>query len=391
MPSRRAWVLALVLLASRTFAAQFGDPDDLMSLEVHGFASQGFIYATNQNLYLAENSNKGSFEFTELGVNFTKQLLDNFRVGFQLFSRDLGPIGNYTIRADWYYLDWHYRDWFGVRAGRVKLPFGLYNDTSDIDSARVPVLLPQSLYPSENRDYLLAQTGVEIYGRFNLEEAGALEYRFYGGTVFIDPTLDRLPATTVDFTSLTTPYIFGGRLMYETPIEGLRFGASAQFLELDIDLATRTTPILTATLRIPAVLWVASVEYATHDLLLAAEYSRWYTVNHSSDNAVIPSNSGIQSERGYVMASYRVTKWFTPGAYYSLLYPNAEVRTGREAQQHDIAATLRFDINPYWLVKLEGHFMAGTAGLNVGLNDNRPLSTLAPYWGAFFIKTTAHF
>ena len=29
--------------------------------------------------------------------------------------------------------------------------------------------------------------------------------------------------------------------------------------------------------------------------------------------------------------------------------------------QHDVAATLRFDINSHWLVKLEGHYMTGTA------------------------------
>ena len=55
--------------------------------------------------------------------------------------------------------DYRFKDWLGIRAGRVKIPFGLYNDSSDVDSARVPILLPQSLYPTLNRDFLLAQTG----------------------------------------------------------------------------------------------------------------------------------------------------------------------------------------------------------------------------------------
>ena len=58
------------------------------------------------------------------------------RAGMQLFSRALGPRGNYAATFDWYYLDWHRWDAFGVRAGRVKLPFGLYNEQNDFDPAR---------------------------------------------------------------------------------------------------------------------------------------------------------------------------------------------------------------------------------------------------------------
>ncbi len=107
--------------------------------------------------------------------------------------------------------------------------------------------------------------------------------------------------------------------------------------------------------------------------------------------ALAPVGVRPDTERAYVMASYHVNPWFTPGVYYSLLYLNAEHRVGRSNEQHDIAGTLRFDINSFWIVKLEGHFMSGTAGLDPLLNQNRPLNTLAPYWGAFFIKTTGYF
>ena len=59
--------------------------------------------------------------------------------------------------------------------------------------------------------------------------------------------------------------------------------------------------------------------------------------------------------------------------------------------QHDVAATLRFDINHNWLVKLEGHFMSGTAALSADLNDGKPPSSLERNWGVFLAKTTAHF
>jgi len=47
----------------------------------------------------------------------------------------------------------------------------------------------------------------------------------------------------------------------------------------------------------------------------------------------------------------------------------------------NVALTLRYDLNPYWLLKVEGHFMHGTAGLTRPLNDNQSLSSLTKDWG----------
>src|SRR5205823_6943491 len=138
--------------------------------DVHAFISQCFLF-TSTNDYLADSS-RGSFEFSEVGLNVTLPATDRLTLGLQIFARKLGPLGDYRATLDWYYLDYHWRDWLGVRAGRVKLPFGLYNDSSDIDSARTAVLLPQSIYPAPNRDFLLAQTGAEIYGYAGLGSGG---------------------------------------------------------------------------------------------------------------------------------------------------------------------------------------------------------------------------
>ena len=164
---------ALALLAQRPAAAAgLTLPGQVAELQVHGFISQGFLL-TSANDYLARSS-KGSFEFTELGLNFTLPATDRLTLGLQIFSHALGPVGDYRAILDWYSLDYHWRDWLGIRAGRVKVPFGLYNDSSDIDSARTAILLPQSIYPASNRDFLLAQTGGELYGFKDLGAAGGV-------------------------------------------------------------------------------------------------------------------------------------------------------------------------------------------------------------------------
>ena len=379
-------VSALALLAQRPAAAAgLTLPGQLSELQIHGFISQGFLL-TSANDYLAHSS-EGSFEFTEIGLNFTLPATDRLTLGLQIFSHDLGPIGDYRATLDWYSLDYHWRDWLGIRAGRVKLPFGLYNDSSDIDAARTSVLLPQSIYPAQNRDFLLAQTGGEVYGYRDLGAAGGLDYRLYGGTIFLD--VKQQPGSPFTVVDLNVPFVAGGRMLWVPPIEGLRLGGSLQFLRLETHLLPASSSSSVA-VNVPAMLWVASVEYTVRDLLFAAEYSRWRVRAQSSNPAMFPETLTF-SERGYALTSYRVNSWLQAGAYYSVLFPNTNQRGGFAARQLDAALTLRFDVNAYWLVKVEGHYMHGTAGLSPSLNGNRPLSSLTPDWALFTVKTTAFF
>lgn len=400
MRVRPPWVSLLLLAAARVSAQSDAEVSDPMDLQVHGFVSQGFLVTTDNN-YLAE-SESGSFEFTEVGINFTKPLGQDFRVGLQLFARDLGPAGNYRVNPDWFYLDYRYRDWFGFRAGRVKLPFGLYNEVNDIDAARVPVLLPQSTYPIGNRDYLLAQTGGEVYGYFKLDRAGAFDYRLYGGTIYV--VAEQNSNTPYRITRVNIPYVAGGRLMYETPLEGLRAGASLQRISMDLDLAFDSAawmPLQMAgmlpddfngdvAVDLPVVLWMGSIEYAAHDLQLAVEYGRWYVKAESDVPALFPDVEQ-HSERMYGLVAYRFSEWFVPSFYYSLLFPDTSDRTGRDKRQQDFALTTRFDLTEHWLIKLELHYLNGTAALASNLNDNRPQRRLTRDWLLFLAKTTAYF
>jgi hypothetical protein len=387
----RTVIACIAVLGVAAPARADDEPEELddNALQIHAFVSQGFLKSTHNN-YLA-NSKSGSFEFFEAGINFQKQLTERLRVGLQLFSRDLGPLGDYKTKLDWAYLDYHWRDALGFRAGRIKLPFGLYNDTSDIDAAHPTALLPQSVYPAQNRDFLLAQTGVELYGYRNFGRPGALDYRAYAGTIFIDLG-SQPPGSPFAVADLTIPYVVGGRVMWEPPTEGLRIGASVQRLRLDmnvLDLRDPAMPVpVTAT--IPATLAVASVEYTVDDVLFAAEYSRWYTSVASSNPMVIPEGDQT-AERAYWLAAYRPRPWLQPSVYYALYYPQIHHATGVSARSHDAAAAIRFDLTSYWSLKFEAHYMRGTAGLSTTLNPGFTLDQLADHWALFVVKTTAYF
>jgi len=377
-------VLALAAIASSAAAAEAEGQGDPLALHVHGFVSQGAILTT-KNDYLVQDSTRGSFQLSEVGINVAKNLTDQFRVGMQLFAQNLGWGGNYNVKADWFYLDYRHTNWLGFRAGRMKIPFGLFNEVNDIDSARVPILLPQSVYPLQNRQFLFSQTGFELYGFARMESAGALDYRLYAGTIFLDASALTPPNSPFEL-QFNVPYLVGGRLLWETPLEGLRVGGSLQLLRVNTTAFFPDMP--TGLIETHVLLWVGSAEYSLGDMVLTAEYSRW----RSRQESALPGNSYTSmSERGYGMLSYRATPWLHPAVYYSLLVPDVENRIGRAQKQHDVAAILRFDINAHWIVKLEGHFMAGTAGLTNPLRFGPPVEGLAMYWGAFFVKTTAYF
>jgi hypothetical protein len=380
-----AWLFVLAAAEGTARAADIGSEGSLTAVEIHGFASQGFIL-TKDVSYLSAKTTEGSFRFSEVGINLTKSIGDRLRIGAQLFAQNLGPTGNYNAKMDWFYLDYRLFDWLGLRAGRAKIPFGLYNEINDIDSARNPILLPQSVYPIQNRNYLLAQTGGELYGYLKVGAAGALDYRAYAGTIYFDTT--STAGSPYQILRLDTPFVVGGRLLWETPIDGMRLGGSIQTLRLDTDLVIKNQIV---NVEIPALLVVGSAEYAAHDLLVATEYSRWYVKADSSNGAVFPGTSLVASERAYAMINYRVTRWLQPGAYYALYFTDVDHRDGRDHYQHDVATTLRFDVTANWLVKLEGHYMHGTANLDPTLNGNRPLGALPANWSAFLAKTTAYF
>jgi hypothetical protein len=377
---------------------------DLLSFEVHAFVSPGYIKTTSNN-YLAPNtSNGGSPEFSEIGINVTRSLTDELRFGLELYARVLGTTGSFDARFTWFFLDYHWRDWLGFRAGRVKLPFGLYNEVTNTDAAHTPVLLPQSIYDIHNREFLLAQTGAELYGLIRFGVVGDLEYRGYAGSILLTAPSTVFPiGPTVSLVSFNVPYIAGGRIVWNTPVDGLRGAFSLQTLRFDSKL--QLAPAMLAmdeargivpagfsglfSYRVPAVLWVGSIEYTWHDLMFAAEYSRWYLRTQVSP-AVLPETFTIQ-ERLYGMVSYQLTHWLQPCIYYSLFYPDTTLRTGPAAYQHDLSITLRFDINAYWLFKMEAHYMHGTASVESSLNGNEPLSMLTSNWVVLLAKTTLYF
>ncbi|MDQ1351379.1 MAG: hypothetical protein QG657_1681, partial [Acidobacteriota bacterium] len=210
--------------------------EDKLQIDIHGYLSQGFMYS-NHNNYLADTKN-GTFQFNELGINFSTQVTDKLRVGMQFAALDLGDVGNDKINIDWAFADYRWQDWLGIRAGKIKMPTGFYNKTRDIDMLRTFILLPQSIYVETFRDTLTAIKGLGVYGEIPLKTLGNISYELLGGTMNIDK--DSVTTKGVEgqgffkVESYNIKKAFCGEITWETPLKGLRLG----FSRVNIDLKT---------------------------------------------------------------------------------------------------------------------------------------------------------
>ncbi|MBF0103100.1 MAG: hypothetical protein HQK77_19550 [Desulfobacterales bacterium] len=210
---------------------------DFGHVDIHGFLTQGYMQSDKNNFF--SETEDGTLQFHEYGLNFSSEVTSNLRLGMQFFARDLGQIGNDEINVDWAYADYHYKDWLSMRVGKVKFPIGLYNKIRDMDMLRTWIILPQSIYNEAWRDIVSGASGFQLYG--SIPFAGMIQYQGMFSTFEmknnsgISLTIeDNIPfpfQIEVQKNKVDNTYI--GSLTWDTPISGLRLGQSYYQTSLD--------------------------------------------------------------------------------------------------------------------------------------------------------------
>jgi len=406
--------IILVIMAASGFIIQ-SHAYEFGPVEIHGFASQGYL-KTSDNNYLGQTKD-GSFELTEAGVNFSSSLTDKIRLGLQLFSHDLGDQGNNKFMLDWAFIDYHWQDELGIRVGKVKAPFGFYNEGRDLDMLRTFILLPQSIYDECRRDSMNAVQGGGIYGSIAAGLLGSIDYQNMIGTMniytdnqvtqtqiaaFLPPILAASGPKVAD-NGVTCEYTNNSAIIWNTPIDGLRVGGTMEFAKFHVygTLSQTVIPTLPSGTPFDSEMeikynYVLSAEYERNNLTVAGEYNQM-KVEMDSGFPGVPTASNTM-EGYYGRISYRFTDWFEAGSYYSVFYANKDDKNGKTlnlltgfpdfmAWQKDACLALRFDINPHWLIKLEAHQIDGSAQTNAFFTTEAPEED----WQLFGVKTTFSF
>jgi len=329
----------------------------IAGVEIHGFATQGFLYSSNNN-YLTMESSNGSAAWTDGAVTASDSLTEKLRAGIQLHMYQLGQLGGPRLQMDWASADYRINDHFGIRAGKVKTVLGLFNDSQDVDAIFLWTLLPQCSYPVDNKSFFLAHLGGEVYGGFSLgSRAGKLEYHGYAGYISLDLDggfVKEASQSGLIFRNAPGGKTYGGDLRWHAPLKGLTVGSSA-----DIEALDGTAPAG----RLHVAPFLISAQYAqftTGKFYFAGEYDR------SPANPIVTLGPAIVSlpqdfRSYYAMGSYRILKKLQAGGYYSH-FVNKSLDTSQPANySKDRVISGRYDFNSYFYGKVEGHFLQGTA------------------------------
>ena len=296
---------------------------------------------------------------------------------------DVGNVGQYDLLLDYASIEYTFSDKFSLRGGRIRRPAGIYNHIQDVDLARTYVLLPQGLYDARWRDFSGSLDGGEVFGNFSLGKAGNLSYESYIGMVSmadnggVARTLQNslpAPAPFGQYRGIDQSLIVGSQFWWSTPVDGLRVGASLGYLK-DFGYTIYVDPFVGGPGQIHEKGNIPfqqySVEYVWKSWTFQGEY---YTYNFTGHDYIGGFNAkNVQSEPGswYIGASRRINKWFEVGAYYTEHYTDKNDRNGASSADHqrDTALSLRFDPKDWWIIKLEGHYINGTALLNDNANN----------------------
>jgi hypothetical protein len=344
-------------------------------LDFHGFASQGYLASSDYN-YLANNTRDGSFKFSEAGLNMAVNPFPRTRIAIQAFTYDVGDAGKYDVVLDYASAEYTFNDYFGVRAGRIRRPEGIYNDIQDVDVARTYVLLPQGMYNARWRDFFVSVDGGEVFGTIPMGKAGSLGYQLYyglqrpqldGGLAIQKENLP--PYQKLDY--FNSPQLGGGQLWWNTPLEGFRVGAA---LNYDNDLTFRTVGSPGVQAEGSPFTQHYSLEYDWRKWTFQAEYYNSAVDYDITADGHHITTAKIHPDSWYIGAAYRFNKWFETGVYYSEYYADLTHRGGiqptpSDGFQKDAALSFRFDPTSWWTLKVEGHCIHGTAQLSDNVDN----------------------
>jgi len=370
-------LLLLLMLYSSLLYADINEA--WKSTKIAGFASQGYTRTSDNNFYGNSEKKSGSFSLRELGLNVSSNLSRSIFSSAQVLARNTEQNEDDGITLDYALIDYSRpissEQTYGIRIGRIKNPTGFYNETRDVPFTRSGVILPQSIYFDRTRDLSLSADGFHIYG-----ESHQLSHTTEITIGMGKPRTEKKAIAT----SLLGPSAMGlldskvgylWNVLFNKNAYTLTY--SGAFLQLDYREDANEG-------KVQFLLNVLSFQYDAEHWAITAEYAD-RRFDFENLGAFLPFEE-LNGESYYLQVTSIITSSFNFFLRYDVLYQNRKDRTGVKIATLTRGATpahtqfakdwtvgLRWDINRIWMLRLEHHWINGTAWLP---NQNNPDSTL---------------
>jgi hypothetical protein len=372
------WLVIVALSASKAGYAELL-PDNI---QIHGFLTQGLFHSSDNNVF-GQSDDGISPGLTEIGLNASYQPFDRLRFAAQGLYRRAGDIDRGSVKLDYGLADltlFNYeKGRLGIRAGRVKIPFGLYNETRDVAFTHPTILLPQGIYFDRSRSLLVSADGGSFYAEHRTDY-GDFSFKFnyavpLGNNKEIRSTILG-PSAMGEFEA--EPAI-ATQLNYDINEGEYIFAVSYMNLTLDYQ-PLAFDHFLAGSTHIQPLMF--SAQYNGEKFTLTGEYDyRWNQVQ--GYGAHYP-DSNFVTESWYLQGSYQFLPQLQATLRYDVIYMDKDDRNGSRAAAfglpnhiayaNDWMFGLRWDITPAWMLRAEYHRVHGTAWLSQADNIDRQLT-----------------
>lgn len=373
-------------------------------LQIHGFVTQAYI-STSDNDVFGNSDKGGSFGLTEAALNASARPLPKLQVSAQVLSRRAGEGNTGMPRLDYAFLDYQVysreADQFGIRVGRLKNPFGFYNDTRDVAFTRPGILLPQSIYFDRTRNLGLSGDSVQLYGEKAISSWGTFSTQFgVFWPIVNDKDTESSVLGSVRTGSLNREASYIGRGIFETNDKRLRLAISGVWLNTSYDPAYHVKDNFgPGTFQFTPIYF--SAQYNTEKWSLTSEYAiRHITYNEDFGSKFPFSGRDIIGESYYFQGEYRFTPRWEGFVRYDAYFADRNDRDGSQFAQEfkgvahtrfarDITVGLRWNVTPEFMLRAEYHHVNGTGWLS--RLDNPTTAGTTQNWDLFGILASYRF
>lgn len=379
-------------------------------LNWHGYVSQGLIHTSDNSFY--GNSEDVSWEFTDIAVGTNWRPLPRLQLSAQAIYRQAGATSRDDVYMDYALADFtliQNMAWqLGLRAGRIKNPYGLFNDTRDLAMNRPSILLPESIYRDPIRDIFHTSDSVSIYGHAYLGEH-LVQLNILQGTPLLTQAVEDEFISSSLSGDLDNEQVSITRLLVESFGGALRLGYTYTNIDVDYEPDTGIQQIEVApsvfvtaprygyagNTAVKVDLW--SLEYNSQHWQLNAEYQ---ALDYITDDVYGPGTSLQLSTIGYYLsANYRLNAQWRAFLRYDVYYSDKNDKDGKTYQQqtgrpdhnrfaYDTTIGARYEFNKNWLLSMEYHRIKGTAWLPSTENE---LTQAKESWNLFSAQISYKF
>ncbi|MBL8397747.1 MAG: hypothetical protein JNL84_06315 [Candidatus Accumulibacter sp.] len=373
---------------------------DLMDgdIQLHGFLMQSLV-STSDNNFLGQTDDRLGRDYREFGVNSSWRLTPEVQLSAGVLSHSAGGSDDGRLRLDYGLLDWttHSSETGrgGIRLGRVKAAYGLYNTTRDVPFTRPGIILPQSIYFERTRNLTVSADGAEIYGE-RYDDNGLLSASFALGLPQAGTEAARVALVGIAPNGrLKSDLAPDFQLLYETTGGKFRLGLTATRLKLHYQPGPgdrlragsfELTPL------------VFSAQYNAENWSLTSEYARRRTSSTNFGPAFY--NGQATGESYYLQGTYRFAPHWEALLRYDAYYANKNDRHGQAfaastglpgftRYARDRTVGVRYDVTSSLMLRAEVHHIDGTGYL--AAQDNPIPGVLQPHWKLYLLLASFRF